>query len=99
MASKRLQKVREDFPVGYDFDSNDNFEIDDNKRLIRGMRLAVDALLNMNRRHDGDVAAVMSASLVCRSDFAYGSEGYRKSNGDVVVPPFATLRFNIDVLS
>jgi peptidylprolyl isomerase len=36
-----------------------------------------------------------TAQLKIRSDYAYGSEGYRKRNGDVMVPPFATLQFEL----
>jgi FKBP-type peptidyl-prolyl cis-trans isomerase len=36
-----------------------------------------------------------TAQLKVRSDYAYGSDGYRKRNGDVMVPPFATLYFQI----
>ena len=102
MAAKRLQKVREEFEVGAVFDSNDGFEVDKNRRLIKGMRLAVDKLMEMmtvppDGGSDED-ELTGSISIVCRSDFAYGSEGLRKSNGDVMVPPFATLRFDIERL-
>jgi len=99
MAAKRLQKVRDEFDIGTVFDSNDDgFEVDKNKSLIKGMRLAVDQMLANSGNDDGDDGddVTDSVSVVCRSDFAYGSEGLRKSNGDVMVPPFATLRFDIE---
>ena len=105
MAAKRLQKVREEFEVGTLFDSNDRFEVDKNRRLIKGMRLAVDKMMEMMTvpLADGESSdeneSTSSISIVCRSDFAYGSEGLRKSNGDVIVPPFATLRFDVERLS
>ncbi|EED91092.1 hypothetical protein THAPSDRAFT_35200, partial [Thalassiosira pseudonana CCMP1335] len=39
------------------------------------------------------------AQLICRSDYGYGSEGLRSSKGDVMVPPFATLCFDIKLVS
>jgi FKBP-type peptidyl-prolyl cis-trans isomerase len=39
------------------------------------------------------------ANIICRSDYAYGAEGMRKSNGDVLVPPFATLCFEVSLLN
>jgi FKBP-type peptidyl-prolyl cis-trans isomerase len=38
------------------------------------------------------------AEIICRSDYAYGAEGIRRPNGDVVGPPFDTLRFEIYLL-
>ena len=101
MAAKRLQKVRDEFEIGTEFDSNDHFVVDKNKRLIKGMRLAIDKMMAMMANDDDgdDNATTDSISIVCRSDFAYGSEGLRKSNGDVMVPPFATLRFDIEMIS
>jgi hypothetical protein len=36
-----------------------------------------------------------TAQLKVRSNYAYSSEGYRKRNGDVMVPLFATLQFEL----
>jgi FKBP-type peptidyl-prolyl cis-trans isomerase len=36
--------------------------------------------------------------IKCRSDYAYGKEGLRRSNGDILVPEYATLCFNIKLL-
>lgn len=89
MAAKRLATSRKEFEVGTTFDSNSEYEFVMGKnKLIRGMGLAVSSM---------KVGEVAEAKI--RSDYAYGSEGYRKSNGDIVVPPYATLLFEIKLLS
>ena len=87
MAAKRLQKVREDFPVGHVFDCNDHFSVTPTKRIIRGIRIGVESM------NVGD-----KAKIVCRSDYGYGAEGLRRNNGETLVPPFATLCFEISLL-
>jgi FKBP-type peptidyl-prolyl cis-trans isomerase len=79
-----LAKTREEYADGTQFDSNDsyNFVLGAGK-VIRGMELGVSS---MKPRE--------VVELRIRSDYAYGPEGYRKSNGDVLVPPFATLLFH-----
>lgn len=89
MAARRLQKVRDDFPIGLEFDANENFEITPNKRIIRGMRLGIE---NMTRVGE-------TTKIICRSDYAYGGEGMRRNNGDVLVPPFAALCFEVSLLN
>jgi hypothetical protein len=88
MASKRLAKQQVDFPAGTEFDSSKErgpfkFTLGAGK-AIRAYDLAVATMKGGER-----------AEIICRADYAYGAEGYRKRNGDVVVPPFATLRFII----
>lgn len=88
MAARRLQKVRKDFPLGTIFDSNDQYELElGKKRIIRGMELGVKSMTVGEK-----------AELICRADYAYGAEGLRKRDGTVLVPPFATLSFNIELL-
>lgn len=91
MASKRLAKAAGAYPAGYQFDANkegDPFTfVVGTKKVIRGMELAVASM------KEGEHAAI-----VCRSDYAYGKEGYRKANGDVMVPEYATLCFDIKLL-
>jgi FKBP-type peptidyl-prolyl cis-trans isomerase len=89
MASKRLAKQQDDFPAGTEFDSSADrgpfkFSLGAGSKAIRAYDLAVATMLEGER-----------AEIICRADYAYGAEGYRKRNGDVVVPPFATLRFDI----
>jgi FKBP-type peptidyl-prolyl cis-trans isomerase len=88
MAAKRLATTRNEFTVGHVFDSYSEYQfIRGQTKLIRGMELGIAAM------KPGEVAV-----LVIRSDYAYGSEGYRKTNGDVMVPPFATLQFEVKIL-
>ena len=91
MAAKRLAKQQEDFPVGTEFDSSKErgpfaFTLGEGK-AIQAYELAVPTMKQGER-----------AEVICRADYAYGSEGYRKRNGDVIVPPFATLCFHITLL-
>jgi hypothetical protein len=88
MAAKRLAKQQDDFKAGTEFDSSTErgpfkFTLGAGK-VIRAYELAVATMIEGER-----------ADIICRTDYAYGVEGYRKRNGDVVVPPFATLRFDI----
>merc|ERR1712147_538567 len=77
MAAKRLQKVREDFPIGFEFDSNQRYLIGPNKRIIRGMRLGIESM-----------KVGEEAKILCRSDHAYGGEGLKRKEGQFMVPPF-----------
>lgn len=93
MAAKRLWKQMEEFPKDAQFDSSlergksFTFTLGGGK-VIKAMDLAV-ATMNVGEK----------AQIVCRSDYGYGSEGYRTVKGDVVVPPFRTLCFEIELLS
>jgi FKBP-type peptidyl-prolyl cis-trans isomerase len=89
MAAKRLAKIRDEFPVGTVFDEKDTFPFElGKKRIIRGMELGVKSM------KVGEIS-----KIVVRCDFAYGGEGLRKSSGIILVPPFATLCFEIELLS
>ena len=89
MASRRLSK--EVYTDGYQFDSNAehpySFTVG-KKKVIAAMELAIPTM-----------KVGETAQIITLSNYAYGPEGYRKSNGEVVVPPFATLRFDITLLS
>jgi hypothetical protein len=87
MAAKRLATTRQELPVGHVFDSNPEYshELGSNK-LIKGMEIGLASMKS------GEWALI-----TVRSDYGYGSEGYRKADGDVVVPPFATLVFEIQL--
>ena len=93
MASKRLTKAATEYPVGTQFDSNKDrgdapftFLLGQ-KKTIRAMELAVASM------REGE-----HAEMTCRTDYAYGKEGLRKANGDVMVPEYATLCFDIKLL-
>lgn len=94
MASKRLAKAVQEYPAGTQFDSNQDRNegapysfVLGNKKAIRAMELAVASMKQGER-----------AELKCRTDYAYGKEGIRKANGDVMVPEYATLCFDISLL-
>jgi hypothetical protein len=88
LAAKRLATSRQEYPPGMEYDSNDNYEFTlGSGKLIRGMELAGVASMKPGE----------TAEIQMRSDYAYGPEGYRKRNGDVMVPPFATLSFQVQL--
>ena len=91
MAAKRLASTRSDSKFGNEFDSCDRYEIAWNykPKLIDGMRIALEYMLALNLDH---------VEVKCRSDYAYGAEGYRKRSGEVVIPPFTSLKFEIDLV-
>jgi hypothetical protein len=91
MAAKRIGKQQHVFAAGKEFDSSKErgpfkFILGQGK-VIKAYELAV-ATMKQGEK----------AEIICRADYAYGAEGFRKMNGDVVVPPFATLCFEIDLL-
>eukprot|EP00281_Chroomonas_sp_CCMP1168_P014525 CAMPEP_0206220546 /NCGR_PEP_ID=MMETSP0047_2-20121206/4938_1 /ASSEMBLY_ACC=CAM_ASM_000192 /TAXON_ID=195065 /ORGANISM="Chroomonas mesostigmatica_cf, Strain CCMP1168" /LENGTH=249 /DNA_ID=CAMNT_0053643219 /DNA_START=3 /DNA_END=753 /DNA_ORIENTATION=+ len=90
-AVKRLQKQHEEVPVGAEFDSSEgkgplSFKLGAGK-VIKGWEVAV-----------ATMKAGEKAQVSCRADFAYGAEGLRKKTGEVRVPPFATLLFEMKLL-
>lgn len=87
MAAKRLAKQQSDRAVGYEFDAGSLKMKVGAGKVIRGMEAGVSSM-----------SIGESALVRCRSDYAYGSEGYRKSTGEIVVPPYASLCFEIKVL-
>jgi len=92
MASRRLAKQGVDHPPGTAFDSSDargaNYSfVLGRGRVVRAMDLAVRSMMVGER-----------SILICRSDYGYGSEGLRTTGGVVVVPPFATLRFDLTLV-
>ena len=88
MARNRLTKSQDEHPAGTVFDSSasrgKNFAFNLGKGAIKGIDLAVRSMKVGER-----------ASVVCRSDYGYGPEGLRSSKGDVMVPPFSTLSFEL----
>lgn len=93
MAAKRVAKQQQDHKAGAEFDSSvtrgKNFSfILGGGKVIRAMDLAVSSMSVGER-----------AKLICRSDYAYGSEGLRSAKGDIIVPPFATLCFELKLIN
>ncbi|KAL3808658.1 hypothetical protein ACHAXA_001230 [Cyclostephanos tholiformis] len=94
MASRRLVRQRYDHPSGTVFDSSDargrNYEfvlVPDGGGVIRAMDIAVRTMRVGER-----------SLVICRSDYGYGSEGLRTNGGVVIVPPFATLCFDLTLV-
>ena len=93
MATKRLRSSSEEYLEGTQFDSS--FERGKTYEFVLGQGKAIQAMdLLVSTMKVGE-----KAKVVCRSDFGYGSEGYRKKTGEVVVPPFATLCFEVTLVS
>lgn len=93
MASKRLTKQQGEYPRGTQFDSSisrgKNYSfVTGRGKAIKAMELAV-----------GSMRVGERAMLVCRADYGYGPEGLRTSKGNVMVPPFATLCFELKLVS
>jgi len=94
MASKRLAKAAAEYPAGTQFDSNQDRNdgapyrfVLGQKKAIRGMEIVVASM------KEGE-----QAKMKCRTDYAYGKEGVRKTNGDVMVPEYATLCFDLKLI-
>ena len=97
MAVKRLAKARSgravdgSYPDGHIFDTQDQYPVTfGHTKLIRGMDLGLRTMVSNQDT---------TAFLQIRSDYGYGAEGYRKSNGEIMIPPYATLCFRIQLLN
>ena len=91
MAVKRLKKARSglaadgSYPYGHIFDTQEQYPVTlGNTKLIRGMDLGLRTMVSNQET---------SAFLQIRSDYGYGAEGYRKTTGEIMIPPYATLCF------
>ena len=96
MAARRLTRQQEEYPSGNIFDSsaaregiNDTFVLkakkqDRRTKVIPAIELAVHSVKVGER-----------SKLICRSDYAYGSDGLRSIKGKVIAPPFAMLCFDL----
>jgi len=90
MAARRL---RTQFPPNSEFDSSASRN--KNYSFVLGSGKAIKAIdLGVSNMKVGEKACV-----ICRSDYGYGPEGLRSSKGDVIVPPFATLCFELTLVS
>jgi len=92
MAARRITKQQEEHEPGTVFDSsttrgkNFTFALGGGK-VIKAIDFAVSSM-----------KVGEQAKLVCRSDYAYGSEGLRSTKGEIIVPPFATLHFELKLI-
>lgn len=90
VAARRLAKQVEEYADEFEFDSSRergpfSFVLGKGK-AIRAMEMAAGTMKKGK------------AEVICRADYAYGNEGLRRANEDIVVPPFATLKFDITLL-
>uniref|UniRef100_A0A7S3L7L2 peptidylprolyl isomerase n=1 Tax=Amphora coffeiformis TaxID=265554 RepID=A0A7S3L7L2_9STRA len=92
MAAKRLAGIRQNYQEGTGFDSNEGYSIewDVKPKLIPGMKRALEYMV---------VTGLDHIAVKCRCDYAYGAEGYRKRTGEVLVPPYSSLSFEIDLVN
>ena len=92
MAAKRIAKQQQNHETGAEFDSS--IERGKNFSFVLGGGKVIKAMdLIVSTMKVGE-----QAELICRSDYAYGSEGLRSSKGDIIVPPFATLHFRLKLV-
>ena len=93
MAARRLRLQSKEFPANSVFDSSASRN--KNYSFVLGSGKAIKAIdLSVSSMKVGEKACV-----ICRSDYGYGAEGLRSSKGDVIVPPFATLCFELTLVS
>ena len=93
MAAKRLRTSLKEFPPNSVFDSSASRN--KNYTFVLGSGKAIKAIdLGVSNMKVGE-----RALLKCRSDYGYGADGLRSSKGDVIVPPFATLCFELILVS
>lgn len=99
MAAKRLRTTMGEFLDGAVFDESSSSSSDDDNdgvykfvvgkgKTIKAMELLV-ASMQVGER----------SKVVCRADYGYGSDGYRTSQGVVVIPPFCGLEFEVTLVS
>lgn len=100
MASRRLAKDREEYPVGTEFDSSSATTTRGDGGHHRPYRFT----LGSGKVISATNAAVESmrlgefAEIITKSNHAYGKDGLRSIKGVVMIPPFATLRFEIRLI-
>lgn len=93
MASRRLSKQQEDHARGTVFDSST--ERGRNFSFVLGKGKAIKAV----DLAAGSMKLGERAKVICRSDYGYGPEGLRTSKGGIMVPPFASLCFELKLVS
>jgi hypothetical protein len=93
MAAKRLRTQSKEFPPNIVFDSSASRN--KNYSFVLGSGKAIKAIdVGVSSMKVGE-----KARIICRSDYGYGAEGLRSPKGDVIVPPFATLCFELTLIS
>lgn len=89
MAAKRLKSNV--LPTGTVFDAR----LDEPYSFVVGQGTVIKGMDTAVR----SMVVGESSKFTIRSDHAYGADGVRRSNGDVIVPPYSTLGFEITLLS
>lgn len=94
MAVRRLKNTREEY---LDANTSDNpLILDSNTEFT--FSLGAGKVIQAMEALVGSMSKGEKAKMVCRADYGYGKEGLRKRNGDVIVPSFADLCFEIELL-
>lgn len=89
--ARQLRKDYQEHPPGKVFDNAQvyTFTLGKSVRLPRGMEIAASSLKYFREG--------TKVELLCRSDFAYGKDGLCDIDGNVMVPPYATVLYRINV--
>lgn len=94
MAAKRLRSTVEEYEHGAVFDSTET-KADKSYSFVLGGGKTIKAMeLLVASMQVGE-----SARVVTRCDYGYGADGCRTSKGDVLVPPFCGLQFDVKLVS
>mmetsp|Transcript_18364 Transcript_18364/g.42363 ORF Transcript_18364/g.42363 Transcript_18364/m.42363 type:complete len:274 (+) Transcript_18364:91-912(+) len=92
MAARRLRATVSDFPHGKQFDSK---SVDSPYKFVLGKGKTIRAMELLV----GSMAVGECSEVISRCDYGYGADGFRTSQGDVLVPPFCGLSFTVTLLS
>ena len=94
MAVRRLKTTRDEYSAK--IDGNDPLILDSNEEF--SFVLGAGKVIQAMDKLVGTMRKGEKTKMVCRADFGYGKEGLRKRNGDILVPSFADLCFEIELL-
>lgn len=89
MAVRRLKNTREEnVDMSRVLDSKDEFSfILGEGKVLKAMETLVSGMTKGEK-----------AKMICRADYGYGKEGLRRRDGDEIIPSFADLCFEIELL-
>ena len=94
MAAKRLRTTMAEYEHGLVFDSTDT-KADKVYKFVLGAGKTIKAMeLLVASMEIGETSRV-----VTRCDYGYGADGCRTSKGDVLVPPFCGLQFDVKLVA
>lgn len=95
MAAKRLRTTVQEFKDQQIFDSSEDKNENGTYEFMYGAGKTIKAMEALV----GSMQEGERAKVACRADYGYGSEGYRTTKGEVVVPPFCALEFEVRLVS